>query len=131
VIEVSAYRCKEYERVIRAMKYNLPFIEEDTFKEIERIYRESGIISAYEELLKHLEKFAENNYIGFLDMAMRYLYVNQADKAMDWIEKGFEMHDPQMTYIAIPLYYDLDPLFGNLRFVAICEKMNLPPSKSG
>ena len=131
VIEVSAYRCKEYDKVIRAMKYNLPFIEEDTFKEIERIYRESGIVSAYEEILKHLEKFAENNYIGFLDLAMRYLYVNQPDKAMDWIEKGFEMHDPQMTYIAIPLYYDLDPLFGNPRFIAICEKMNLPLPKSG
>jgi serine/threonine protein kinase len=131
VIEVSAYRCKEYDKAIRAMKYNLPFIEESTFKEIERIYRESGIVSAYEEILKHLEKFAENNYIGFLDMAMRYLYVNQPDKAMDWIQKGFEMHDPQMTYIAIPLYYDLDPLLGNPRFIAICEKMNLPLSKSG
>jgi tetratricopeptide (TPR) repeat protein len=68
-IIMAAYRLKEYDKVLRAEKYVLPIpIEEDTFKEIERIYRESGIISAYEEILKRLEKFAENNYIQFLEM---------------------------------------------------------------
>jgi TolB-like protein len=129
-IEVAAYRCKEYDKVIRSMKYNLPFIiEEDTSKEIERIYSESGIVPASEEILKHMEKYAENNYIQFLEMTMKYIYANQPDKAMDWIEKGFELHDPQMTYIATRLY-NLDPLFGNPRFIAICEKMNLPLPKS-
>jgi len=126
MIEISAYRLKEYDKVIRAVKYALPFpIEEEAFKEIERIYSESGIVSAYEEILKHLEKFAENNYVSFQDMAFRYLVANQPDKAMDWIEKGFEMHDPLMTYITTPAQY-FDRLFGNPRFIAICKKMNLP-----
>jgi hypothetical protein len=76
-----------------------------------------------------LEKFAENNYVSFLDMTYRYLFTNQPDKAMDWVEKGFEMHDPQMTYIATTIYY-LDPLFGNPRLISICEKMNLPIPKN-
>jgi len=129
MIEISAYRLKEYDKVIRAVKYALPFpIEEEAFKEIERIYSESGIVSAYEEILKHLEKFAESHPICFGDMAFRYLVANQPDKAMDWIEKGFEMHDPQMTYITTPAQY-FDRLFGNPRFIAICEKMNLPLPK--
>jgi TolB-like protein len=129
-IIMAAYRHKEYDKVLRAEKYVLPFpIEEDTFKEIERIYSELGIISAYEEILKRLEKFAENNYVSFLDMTYRYLFTNQPDKAMDWVEKGFELHDPQMTYIATTFYY-LDPLFGNPRLISICEKMNLPLPKS-
>ncbi len=129
-IEIAAYRLKEYDKVIRAIKYILPFpIEENDYKGIVRIYSEVGIVSACEEILKHLEKFAENNYIRFLDMTMRYLYVNQPDKAMEWIEKGLEMHDPTMTYISSPLC-NLDPLFGNPRFIAICEKMNLPLPKS-
>lgn len=129
-IIMAAYRLKEYDKVLRAEKYVLPIpIEEDTFKEIERIYRESGIISAYEEILKRLEKFAENNYIQFLEMTYRYLFTNQPDKAMDWVEKGFEMHDPQMSYISSTIYY-LDPLFGNPRFIAICEKMDLPIPKN-
>ncbi len=129
MIEISAYRLKDYDKVIRAVKYALPFpIEEEAFKEIERIYSESGIVSAYEEILKHLEKFAESHPICFGDMAFRYLVANQPDKAMDWIEKGFEMHDPQMTYITTPAQY-FDRLFGNPRFIAICEKMNLPLPK--
>jgi serine/threonine protein kinase len=131
MLEIAAYMCKDYDKVIGALKYSLPFpFEEDTYKEIEKIYRESGIVSAYEELMIHLEKYAENNYIGFMDMAFRYIIANQPDKAMDWIEKGFELHDPQMTYITKTAQI-FDSLFGNPRFFAICEKMNLPLSKSG
>jgi TolB-like protein len=130
ITEIAAYRLKEYDKVIRSVKYSLPFtIEENAFKDIERIYSESGIVSAYEEIMKHLEKYAENNYICFMDMSTRYIIANQPDKAMDWIEKGFELHDPQMTYIATTGQY-FDQLFGNPRFIAICEKMNLPLPKS-
>ena len=66
---------------------------------IKRIYEESGIASAYEELMKYMEEYAEKNYVSFFDMAFRYLVANKPDKAMDWIEKGFELHDPLMTYI--------------------------------
>jgi len=33
-------------------------------------------------------------------MAIRYMCANQPEKAMDWLEKGYEWHDPVMTYIA-------------------------------
>ncbi len=124
-IIMAACRFKDYDKVINSERYLLPsLIEQDKFNEIERVYNETGIVSAYEDILKHLEKLAEKNYVSFLDMAFRYLIVNIPDKAMDWIEKGFEMHDPQMSYISTTLYY-LDPLFSNPRFIAICEKMNL------
>jgi len=125
LIELAAYMCKDFDRVIRSLKYALPFpFEENKYKEIERIYRESGIVSAYEELMKYMEKFADANYIGFFDMTYRYIIANQSDKAMDWIEKGFESHDPLMSYITQTAHI-LEPLFGNPRFIAICEKMNL------
>jgi TolB-like protein len=130
MLELAAYKCKDYDKVIRSLKYGLPFpFEEDKYKEIERIYRESGIVSAYEELMKHLEKIVEKDYFGFFDMAFRYIVANQPDRAMDWIEKGFESHDPLMTYITKSAQI-LEPLFGNPRFIAICEKMNLPVPKS-
>ena len=129
MLEFAAYKSKDYDRVIRALKYSLPFpFEEDQYKEIERIYRERGIVSAYGELMKHMEKYAANNYIGFSDMATRYIIADQPDKAMDWIEKGFESHDPLMTYIATPARC-FDRLFGDPRFIAICEKMKLPLPK--
>jgi hypothetical protein len=53
----------------------------------------------------------------------------QPEKAMDWIEKGFEIHDPQTTYITATGGH-FEELFGNPRFIAICEKMNLPIPKT-
>ena len=105
-IIVAAYRSKEYDKVLRAEKYLLPLflIGEDAYKEIEVIYGERGIALAYDEIMKLLEEYAQNNPISPIDMAFRYIIANQPDKTLDWIEKGFELHDPQMTYIAIPLY---------------------------
>mgnify|MGYP001175428150 CR=1 FL=1 len=44
---------------------------------------------------------------------------------MDWLEKGYEIHDPGMPYITTHCF-SLDPLFSNPRFIAIVKKMNLP-----
>jgi TolB-like protein len=130
-IYISAYKCKEYSKVINAEKYNLPMfnVSEDDMKEIDRIFNEQGFIKAYEKIMVHLEKFAETNPISPMDMAVRYIMANQLEKAMDWLEKGFELHDPTMTYIATKIF-NLEPLFNNPRFLSIVKKMNLPLPKT-
>jgi serine/threonine protein kinase len=126
MIELAAFRLKQYDKVLRAVRYSLPFpLEEEAYRDIQRVYGESGIAAAYAKIVGHLEKFAESQPVSFHDMAFRYLVADRLDKAMDWVEKGFEMHDPLMTYITTPLRY-LDRLFGDPRFIAICEKMKLP-----
>ena len=115
--------------VIKAERYSLPSfnLKEDEINEIERIFNEEGFIKAYEKIMILLEKFAENNPISPIDMANRYIMANQPDKAMDWLEKGFEIHDPAMTYIATKIF---EPLFNNSRFLGIVKKMNLPLPKT-
>ena len=126
MIEIAAYRLGQYDKVLRAVRHVLPFpLEEEAYNDIERTYSESGIVKAYEKILERLEKHSESQPVAFWDMAIRYLVADQPDKAMDWVEKGFEMHDPLMTYITTPARY-LDRLFGDPRFIAICEKMRLP-----
>jgi len=126
MIEIAAYRLKQYDKVIRAVRHILPFpLEEDAYKDIERIYSESGIVAAYGKIVERLERYAESQPVGLMDMAFRYLVADEPDKAMDWVEKEFEMHDPNMTYITTPARY-FERLFGDPRFIAICEKMNLP-----
>ena len=126
LIGAAAFQCKEYDKMIKTKRYFLPMydVKEEEIKEIERIFNEQGVVMAYEKIMKHLEEYSENNHIGPLYMAMTYMYANQPDKAMDWLEKGFEQHDPKMIYIAS--IFDFDPLFNNPRFIAICKKMNLP-----
>jgi tetratricopeptide (TPR) repeat protein len=121
-----AYLCEEYDKVIEAEKYMLPIfnVTGDEIKEIEMIYREHGIVRAYEQIMIYLERYAENNPVSFMDMAIRYIIAKQPDKAMKWVEKGYESHDPQMTYITTKIY-NLQALFSYPRFIEIVEDMKL------
>jgi TolB-like protein len=127
LLEFTAFRCKEYDKMIKAWRYLLPvlfkFTEED-MQEIEIIFNDQGYIAAYEKVLKHLEEYAENNHISAISMAASYIMANQPDKAMDWLEKGFEQKDPKVPNITTIFYFE--PLFNNPRFIAICKKINLP-----
>jgi TolB-like protein/cytochrome c-type biogenesis protein CcmH/NrfG len=125
LIENAAFACGEYDKAMEAIKYILPVKELDS-KEIEGIYGESGFIPAYEEMLHQLEVLAQKEYIAPTVMAGRYMMVNRPDKAMEWLEKGYEAHDPNMPYIATH-GYPFEPLFDNPRFIEILQKMNLPP----
>jgi tetratricopeptide (TPR) repeat protein len=124
-LECAAYQCKDYETTLKAVKYCLPInIEENAFKEIERIYHDQGFAAAYKEITSQMESFASNNPVSPMDMAVRYIFADLPDKAMDWLEKGYELHDPNMPYITTHCY-NLDPLFSNPGFLAIVKKMNL------
>ena len=126
MLVLAAYKCGDYDKVIRSLKYGLSFpFEEEKYKEIKRIYEASGIVPPFEDLMKYMEKYAEKNYVSFVSMACFYIIANKPDKAMDCIEKGFESHDPMMTYITKSAQI-FEPLFGNPRFIAICRRMNLP-----
>lgn len=131
VILFAAFRCKEYDKAVKAERYNLPIfgVKENDIKEIERTFNEQGFIKAYEKIMIQLEKIAENNPISPIDLAARYMMANQPEKAMDWLEKGFELHDPAMPYIATKIFI-FDPLFNNPRFIDIVTKMNLTFSKT-
>ncbi len=133
VLGVVAFHCGDYNKVIETEKYLLKGysrgqFEEDAYKEIERIFDEQGFSAAYEEVLHQWEVLADKGFVGPIDMAVFYIRGNQQDKAMDLIEKGFELRDPNMPYLATKSY-TLDSLYDNPRFIAILEKMNLPMPK--
>ena len=124
IIGVAAFKCGDYDKAMEAARYFLPFEGVD-FKEVEIIYEESGFVAAYEEVLRQKEVLAQKGYVPPVSLADKYMMVDQPDKAMDWLEKGFEAHDPVMPYIATHGYF-FEPLFDNPRFIDILEKMNLP-----
>ena len=126
LIEVSAFLCRDYNKVMEAAKYIFAAKEEEVdFKEVERIFGETGFVTAYEEILRQLEVLAQKGYTAPVEMAFRYMMVDQPDKAMEWIEKGFEVRDQVMPYIATHIFL-CEPLFDNPRFLEIVKKMNLP-----
>jgi len=124
LIGTTAFKCGDYDKSMEAAKYYLP-AEGVDFKEVEKIYRESGFVAAYEEVLRQLEVLAQKGYVAPVGMAEKYMMADQPEKAMDWLEKGFESRSQSMPYITTQGFF-FEPLFDNPRFVDIVEKMNLP-----
>ncbi len=122
-------RCASYDfgKYDKAFEYYKKENEltEDVNNSIDRIFKEQGRFAAYEEIVNQLELLAQNSYVAFWEPAYRYHQINQYEKALDWIEKGFERHNPNMPYIATGAT-KLDHLYVHPRFIAILEKMNLP-----
>jgi len=126
-IEIVAFLCGDYDKVMKAARY-IMLAKNINFEEVERIYREKGFVAAYEEIMRQEEVIAQHGYVRPVEMVIRYMMVDQKDKAMDWIEKGFELHDPNMPYITTQCL--CEPLFDDPRFIDIIHKMNLPLPKT-
>jgi TolB-like protein/Tfp pilus assembly protein PilF len=126
----TAARCQDYDRAFEMYKPDLQAyfqdeLDQEDYKNIEKIFDEQGYFAAYEEVLRYYEVAAEKGFIGPGVMAVRYMMGNQQDKAMDCLEEGYEIHDPQMPYIASG-GYPFHSLYNDARFIAILNKMNLP-----
>jgi TolB-like protein len=135
---IVAYNCGEYERGWEAEKFNLiqkHIIQIDEINKIDEIFNSQGFIAAYKAMIHHLEGLAESGNVAPINMIdpvtkAYYCYmVNQDDKAMKWLEKGFEMHHPIMPYLFTRIW-DFSRLYENPRFIDIARKMNLPLPKS-
>jgi len=57
-------------------------------------------------------------------IALRYLDAGDHDQAIDWLERAYEDHDPQLPYIGRPTYWD--SLHTYPRYQALLRKMGLP-----
>ena len=124
LFDIVAYHCGEYDKVFNAFRNLFPF-EEEFFDSINTIYREQGFEMAYEEILGQVE--VQGN-ISPCFMAARYRVLHQYEKVLDWLERGYEMHDSNMPYI-LTRVTSYDSIYDHPRFIAIVEKMNLPLPK--
>ena len=90
---------------------------------LEQEYRTSGASGYWAAWVEHYERLEEKNPDFF---HWRYAVVlsklGRIDKAMDILEKGFHQRRGSMTFIPA---YPLEPLYGQPRFVALLERMNL------
>jgi len=123
-LEPAAFQCEEYDKVIDALKFVLP-VENEAIINIEKIFKKQSIIAAYAEVQNQMELMAQQHFVLPSDMAIRYYLINQYDRALDWIEKGYEIHDPNMPYISSG-FTKYEQLHDNPRYIDLVEKLKLP-----
>jgi tetratricopeptide (TPR) repeat protein len=58
-----------------------------------------------------------------MDISDNYFIAGNYDLAMDWLEKAYEEHDPNLPYLGVPYY---DPLRSYPRFQELLRRIGLP-----
>jgi TolB-like protein/Tfp pilus assembly protein PilF len=74
--------------------------------------------------LDELLRLSSQRYVPPAHMALVYQGLGETDNALNWLEKGFEVHDPKMAFLKVwPAWNDLRT---HPRFKALSSKMAFP-----
>jgi TolB-like protein/Tfp pilus assembly protein PilF/predicted Ser/Thr protein kinase len=109
----------EAAKVFARVTYNDPRIE----AALDEDYAQGGYAEAMKRVAEALIARLPEVFCLPSDIASFYIMAGEKDKAIEWLEKGLEIHDPALPYIGIPCYDDIrsDP-----RFQDILRKIGLP-----
>jgi adenylate cyclase len=123
----SAYHDKHrYEKAIEAGKkyYEIRGNCSEIIDALETGYREGGYRLAMQRNAEVLIEKSKTEYITPWQVATLYTRAGMKEEAIEWLQKAFDVHDNNMTYLTA------DPIFDYLRedprFQKLVEKMNLP-----
>ncbi len=88
-----------------------------------RGFDELGYEAAMHRAADALAARFRTSYAAPFDIATLYLDGGDRDRALDWLEKGFEIRDQNMPYLGLGFF---DRIRAHPRFQALLSKMNLP-----
>jgi TolB-like protein/Tfp pilus assembly protein PilF/tRNA A-37 threonylcarbamoyl transferase component Bud32 len=86
-------------------------------------YAQGGYAEAMRRAAEALAARFRTSYAVPTDVAWFYLEAGDKARALDWLEKGYELRDPSMPYLGWGYY---DGLRSEPRFQALLRKMDLP-----
>jgi TolB-like protein len=95
---------------------------------LEQGLAEAGYEGAQRRIAGLLAVRYEKYGTGSFAVAQYYNYAGDYDRAMDWLEKAFEVRDQTLPYI--PLCPIWDPLRSDPRFQDLLRQMNLPTTNA-
>ncbi len=88
-----------------------------------RNYAINGKPDQAREILETLEAMSQKRYVSPVAFAFIHAGLGDLDRAIQFIEKGFEAHDAMLSYALV--FPPFDPLRGDARFTSILRRMGL------
>ena len=87
-------------------------------------YGRSGKTGDAERLLSELQERSETTYIPAVSFATTYLGMDDADRAVEWLERAYDEACGTLVWLSLePIY---DPLRSDPRFQALLQRMHFP-----
>ncbi len=97
--------------------------DQESLNTINAGFKEGGFQGAVKRIADLLAERSKTKFVGPLHIAVRYSLAGDIDNAIAWLEKAYEMHDPNLPYLLSPVF---DNLRNDVRFQELVRKMNLP-----
>jgi adenylate cyclase len=91
----------------------------DIVDALDQGYSEAGFTGAMKRAADVWAKLGTNPWY----IAVNYIMAEEKDRALEWLEKAFELRDPNMAYLCLPCF---DSVRSDPRFQELLRKMNLP-----
>ena len=97
--------------------------DREAIQALNRGRAEGGYSRALQSLAEMLIERSKTSYVTPWQVATLYTRAGKKEEALDWFDKAYDAHDPNMPYLSV------DPIFDDLRdhprFQAILKKMGL------
>jgi tetratricopeptide (TPR) repeat protein len=110
------------EAVATSRKLYIAGGDHDLLEALNQGYEEGGYKEAMRQAAGALD--ARSNKAYSMRIATLYVFAGEKDKALDWLETGYEVRMQNLIYLNV--YPKWDPLRSDPRFQALIRKMNFP-----
>lgn len=87
-------------------------------------YTEGGYSMAIRRAADAFATQVRTQNVASFDLVSLYVFLGDHDQAMEWLERAYELHEPNMPYIGVSPH--LDELRGDPRFQDLMRRMRLP-----
>jgi eukaryotic-like serine/threonine-protein kinase len=101
----------------------LVYDDRDVDEALERGFAEAGYEGAMRRAAEPLIAHFHKSYVNPFDIVSLYVEAGETSRAVDWLEKGYEVRDQNMPYSGWPIF---DSLRSDPRFQSLLRRMNLP-----
>ncbi|OFW59529.1 MAG: hypothetical protein A2Y75_10160 [Candidatus Solincola sediminis] len=102
------------------------YADPDVEKALDGVYAQDGYRNAMRAAAEALTAHFHKSYASPLDIAYLYVGAGERDRVLEWLEKGYELRDPNTPYIGMPYF---DSLRSDPRFQDLLRRMKLPELK--
>ena len=123
----SAYHMKHmYPEALEAWKASYAARgDQEAGEALARGFREGGYSMALQRAAEALVARSRTAYVPSWQIGTLYTRAGKKDEALEWLEKAYQAHDPNMPYISVDPIFDI--LRDEPRFKDLLRRMNLKP----
>jgi TolB-like protein/Tfp pilus assembly protein PilF len=120
---LSLHMTGRYDEALELWKTDLYLTYPGLVHAFDQGYAKAGYIGALSREADTLLAQSKTTNVNPDDLYWLYVCCGNKERALDYLERCYEVHDPNLIYLSLPVF---DCLHNEPRYQALCRKMNLP-----